>query len=95
VALVAPRGYHGADAADDLWADPRGSWLSLVEASKVWALYGKTPALKDGMPLVNDLFVQGPVAYHIRQGGHGLTLSRISQMICSFRCSAPCIHPVE
>ncbi len=74
VALVAPRGYHGADAADDLWADPRGSWLSLVEASKVWALYGKATALADKMPLVNDLLLQGPMAYHIRQGGHGLLL---------------------
>ncbi len=74
VALVAPRGYQGADAADDLWADPRGSWLSLVEASKVWALYGKAAALKDEMPLVNDLLLRGPMAYHIRAGGHGLLL---------------------
>lgn len=74
VALVASRGYHGADAAEDLWADPRGSWLALVEASKVWALYGKAPALKDPMPLVNDLLLQGSMAYHIREGGHGLTL---------------------
>jgi len=74
VALVAPRGYHGADAADDLWADPRGSWLALVEASRVWALYGKAAALKDDIPLVNDLLLQGPMAYHIRAGGHGLLL---------------------
>jgi hypothetical protein len=74
VALVAPRGYHGADSAEDLWSDPRGSWLSLVEASQVWALYGKATALKDPMPLENDLLVQGPLAYHIRQGGHGLTM---------------------
>ena len=74
VALVAPRGYHGADATSDLWADPRGSWLALVEASKVWALYGKEAALKDEMPLVNDLLICGPMAYHIREGGHGLTL---------------------
>ncbi len=74
VALVAPRGYHGADAASDLWADPRGSWLSLVEASKVWALYGNAAALKDQMPLTNDLLLQGPMAYHIREGGHGLLL---------------------
>jgi len=74
VALVAPRGYHGADATSDLWADQRGSWLALVEASKVWALYGKTQPLQDEMPRVNDLLFQGPVAYHIREGGHGLLL---------------------
>jgi len=64
----------GPMASDDLWADPRGSWLSLVEASKVWAFYGKAAALKDPMPLVNDLLLQGPMAYHIRTGGHGLLL---------------------
>lgn len=72
VALVAPRGYHGADASIDLHADPRGSWLSLVEASKAWALYAH-PTVKDHMPLVNDLFLNGPIAYHMREGGHGLT----------------------
>jgi hypothetical protein len=28
----------------------------------------------DPMPLVNDLLLQGPMAYHIRAGGHGLLL---------------------
>jgi arylsulfatase A-like enzyme/dienelactone hydrolase len=74
VALVAPRAYHGVDASEDLWADPRGSWLALVEASKVWALYGKTAPLENQMPLVNDLLIQGPLAYHMRAGGHGLML---------------------
>ena len=41
IALIAPRGYHGGDATGDLGADPRGSWLALVEASKVWAFFGK------------------------------------------------------
>jgi hypothetical protein len=72
VALVAPRGYHGADASEDLWADPRGSWLSLVEASKVWVLYGKVKPMKEEMPLVNDLLINGPIAYHMREGGHNL-----------------------
>ncbi len=74
VALVAPRGYHGGDGAEDLWHDPRGAWLSLVEASKVWALHGVTRPLEDQMPLVNDLLIRGPIAYHIRSGGHGLRL---------------------
>jgi len=73
VALVAPRGYHGGDGVRDAWADPRGSWLSLVEASKVWALWGKTPALKDDLPRLNDLLIAGPLAYHVRDGIHNLT----------------------
>jgi hypothetical protein len=73
VALVAPRGYHGADASHDLHADPKGSWLALVEASKAWVLYGK-PVTRPEMPMVNDLMVNGPIGYHIREGGHGLTM---------------------
>ncbi len=73
IALVAPRAYHGGDAARDLWADPRGAWLALVEASKVWHLQGKAAPLEDVMPLVNDLLLHGPLAYHIRAAGHDLT----------------------
>ncbi|HEY3835231.1 MAG TPA: hypothetical protein VGL72_01605 [Bryobacteraceae bacterium] len=75
VALVAPRAYHGGDASEDFHSDPKGSWLALVEASKVWRLYNRTPIkrLPEEMPLVNDLYRNGPIAYHIRQGGHALT----------------------
>lgn len=73
VALVAPRAYHGADATQDLHADPRGSWLALVEASRVWALYGRATSWDAGMPFVNELRVDGPLAYHLREGGHALT----------------------
>lgn len=74
VALVAPRGYHGGDGSEDLWHDPRGSWLSLIEASRVWALYGKAKRMEDRMPMVNDILMNGPIAYHMRSGGHGLLL---------------------
>ena len=74
IALVAPRGYHGGDATNDLGADPRGSWLALVEASKVWALYGKAAPMQETMPLVNAPFLNGPIAYHLITGDHALTL---------------------
>lgn len=73
IALVAPRGYHGGDGVQDAWADPRGSWLSLVEASKVWAMCSKATALQDNMPKPNELLIDGPLAYHVRDGGHDLT----------------------
>ncbi len=73
IALVAPRGYHGGDGTRDTWADPRGSWLSLIEASKVWALFGKTAVWQGEMPPVNELRMEGPLAYHIHEGGHDLT----------------------
>lgn len=50
------------------------AWLALVEASKVWAMYGQARQMKDKMPMVNDLLINGPIAYHIRKGGHGLLL---------------------
>jgi hypothetical protein len=28
--------------------------------------------MTDDMPLVNDLLVNGPLAYHVHEGGHGL-----------------------
>lgn len=72
IALIAPRGYHAGDGSEDLWHDPRGAWLALVEASKVWAMYGQARQMKDKMPMVNDLLINGPLANHIRKGGHGL-----------------------
>jgi len=74
IALVAPRAYHGVDASEDLHSDPRGSWLALVEASKVWSLLGHGQPWKDQMPLVNDLCMDGPLAYHMRAGEHDLKL---------------------
>jgi hypothetical protein len=74
IALVAPRGFHAGDGSEDLWHDPRGSWLALVEASKIWKMYGNACEMKDIMPWVNSLFKNGPIAYHIREGGHGLLL---------------------
>lgn len=74
VALIAPRAYHGGDGALDLWHDPKGSWLSLVEASKIWEMYGKIKTFDNEMPLVNELLIEDPIAYHIREGGHGLFL---------------------
>ncbi len=39
-ALVAPRCYLETNGYGDIWANPRGSWLSLLAAKEVWKLYG-------------------------------------------------------
>jgi hypothetical protein len=62
-----------AERREDLHADPRGSWLALVEASQVWALYSRARCCEDAMPLVNELRIDGPLAYHLRAGDHALT----------------------
>ncbi len=75
VALVAPRGYHGGDGVKDSWADPLGSYLSLAEASKVWNLLKKSAPWSDKMPPVGEMRMDGPLAYHLREGGHDLTIT--------------------
>ena len=40
LALAAPRALYVASADEDLWADPRGEFLSLAMSSPVFALWG-------------------------------------------------------
>jgi hypothetical protein len=73
VALVAPRAVYVASADEDLWADPRGEFLSLVHASPVFALWGDRLIQAAEMPPLNRPLVVGRRGYHIRSGGHNLT----------------------
>jgi len=74
LALIAPRGLYVASADEDFWADQRGEFLSLAAASPVYALYGFPRIAPDEMPPLQSPLTRGPMAYHIRPGGHGLTL---------------------
>jgi hypothetical protein len=74
LALAAPRALYVASADEDLWADPRGEFLALAHASPAWALSGG-PAVRPGdMPPLGRPLVVGRRAYHVRAGGHDLTL---------------------
>ena len=73
LALMAPRAVYVASADEDLWADPRGEFLSQVHASPVFALWGDRPIRAEDMPPLNRPLVVGRRGYHVRTGGHNLT----------------------
>jgi len=73
LALTAPRPLYVASASNDLWADPRGEFLSCVFASPVYALYGLKGLADVSMPAVNTPVRGEAMAYHIREGEHNIT----------------------
>lgn len=74
VGLIAPRAVYIGSADQDLWADPRGEFLSLAHASPVYALWGYPRIEPGAMPPLDQPLRSGPRAYHVRSGAHDLTL---------------------
>jgi len=72
LAAIAPRPLYVASATADLWADPKGEFLSAKLASEVYSLYGLKGLTIDEMPKP-DSPVSGVVSYHIRTGKHDIT----------------------
>jgi hypothetical protein len=72
IALSAPRPLYVASAEGDQWSDPRGEFLGVVHASRVYELLGKKGIGTDKMPGLHEP-IQHDVAYHIRAGKHDVT----------------------
>jgi hypothetical protein len=73
IALIAPRPVYATNASKDLWADPKGTYLALKNAEKVFSLYGLKSNLPVSSPGINEPVIESPIAYHIREGEHNLT----------------------
>ena len=71
ISLIAPRPVYVASATEDLWADPRGEFLSAKEASEVYNLYGIPGLSAIDMPQP-EAPVIGEVSYHLRSGKHDI-----------------------
>ncbi len=72
IALMAPRPAYVASATEDLWADPRGEFLSAAHAGEVYALYGYRGLDTFTMPPA-DRPLAHRVGYHLRTGQHDVT----------------------
>jgi len=75
VALIAPRAVAVGSAAEDLWADPRGEFLSVVNAAPVYALLGHKALGTQNMPPIGGAIDGDAAHYHLRAGKHNLTLA--------------------
>lgn len=73
IALIAPRPVYVASADEDLWADPRGEFLSCKYAGPVYQLLGIEGLFVQQMPVLNQPVKGGSIGYHVRSGRHALT----------------------
>ena len=72
ISLMAPRPVAVASATEDQWADPRGEFLSALNAREVYALFGSQGLPENEMPPAGK-FLTGDVSYHLREGKHDQT----------------------
>jgi pimeloyl-ACP methyl ester carboxylesterase len=74
LALTAPRALYIDCASDDLWGDPRGCYLALLNSIPVFQLFDKMNKVPELMPPLNRQVFSGHTGFHIRDGVHNMLL---------------------
>jgi hypothetical protein len=74
MALIAPRALYIDCASDDLWGDPKGSYLALYNSLPVFRLYDPGILLPVEVPALNKQVISDNIGFHIRSGEHNLKL---------------------
>lgn len=72
--LIAPRPVYTTNATEDRWADPYGSYLSLLNVKPLYDLYRQKTALPPTMPKTNSPIIESTIGYHFRDGKHDLNV---------------------
>ncbi len=80
IALIAPRPVYIGSAQLDLAADPIGEFLAAKHASPVYEMLGGIGLPGSDLPAA-DMALMGTIGYHMRTGGHGITLFDWKQYI--------------
>jgi hypothetical protein len=73
LSLIAPRLLYIASAIEDEWCDPQAEFAAGVAASPVYELLGQH-GLSGEFPPLDQPQHSGRIGYHVRRGGHDLTL---------------------
>lgn len=73
LALIAPRPLYVASATEDLWADPKGEFLSAKNAEPAYQLFDEKGLGIADMPNP-DISIGETIRYHIRTGKHNILL---------------------
>jgi hypothetical protein len=71
LALIAPRPLYIETSEEDLWGDPKGSFLSGKGAESVYELFGEEGLGAVEMPAA-ETSVGETIGFHMRKGGHML-----------------------
>ena len=72
IALAAPRPIYVASAKEDPWCDPKGEFVSAMNADPVYGLFGVTGMDEKEQPAV-DTPIGDYIGHHIRTGKHNVT----------------------